>query len=90
MCEHFLFKTKKLILFFIEFANCNDRLDDQIWGSENEDEKQDDEEEMDDEIENDGKGSNENEEAHNDLDSNDQNETKKGEDGLDAANGNGI
>lgn len=65
------------------------RLDEQIWGSEDE-ESDEDEKEGDDEMneESDAKGAKEDKENHNNLDS-EQNEQGQGDDqdGLDATNG---
>lgn len=61
------------------------RLDDQIWGSDEEKEEPEEEDMKDDEN---GKGSNEDDETHNDLDANKNDDTHQGDDkqdGLDAA-----
>lgn len=79
--KHLLWKQKNNDVIFFSI-----RLDDQIWGSDEEkdDEEDEDENEMNDEEE--GKGSKEEDEKHNELDGN--NEPKQGEndEGLDAAN----
>lgn len=72
----------------INFVSTIYRLDDQIWGSD--EEKDEDESEGEDEMneETDAKGSKEDNENHNNLDS-EQNDQGQGEDqdGLDATNG---
>lgn len=75
----------EFLLFIFTFS----RLDDQIWGS---DEEKDEEEEEDEDMndEDNGKGSKEEEDVHNDL-ANKNDDTKQGEDqseGLDAADSN--
>lgn len=69
------------------------RLDEQIWGSEDEESDEEEEKEGDDDMneETDAKGAKEDKENHNNLDS-EQNEQGQGEDqdGLDATNGKNI
>lgn len=61
------------------------RLDDQIWGSDEEEEEPNEDELNEDEN---GKGSKDDKDAHNDMDANENDENQQGDekhDGLDAA-----
>lgn len=70
-----------------KYSSFRRRLDDQIWGSDEELDDEQDENESEMKDEEDGKGSKEENETHNDLDGNDKPEQGEHEnEGLDAAN----